>query len=339
MIFPKLPEDFRIDRENGFEIYHHAMQKTWDIDPAYPALQYIFERYELNLEQCLWLCWLYAVTYCTPTLFYIYNEFPDFEDIEIGRFQKWHDKNWSKLLYQTDKRHEKGKLVGTLESYMKVLNGRTQREFYAETITDDTNESYTKLITEILPVKGFGRLTIFMLAESLKRCLGYNYEPISMDIPNALSSRNGLCYAINHDKVIDQKLTRTQVYDYENEVVSLVKKLKENLYDIDPELTDIFSVETTFCAYKGLFRKKRYIGYYIDRLQYEIEKMENNVKTGVDFTPLWDFRYECLIHDYLGELNGWSGIRRDKAKIFFETGKLYGLEPLINNGIISFGER
>ena len=65
--------------------YHEQSYAAKDIDPAYPMLKYICDRFELNIEQRCWIAFLYGCTYCGPTVFYIYNEFPDFENplIEI----------------------------------------------------------------------------------------------------------------------------------------------------------------------------------------------------------------------------------------------------------------
>ena len=42
-------------------------QKACDIDPAISYLNYIIDRMEMNEEQVLWLCFLYAVTYQLPS--------------------------------------------------------------------------------------------------------------------------------------------------------------------------------------------------------------------------------------------------------------------------------
>jgi len=65
---------------------------------------------------------------------------------------------------------------------------------------------------------------------------------------------------------------------------------------------NLFSIETTLCAYKKAKLGKRYIGYYIDRNREEIEKMSKNVPQGVDWSVLWEFRKTNYDKKYLKEL-------------------------------------
>jgi hypothetical protein len=66
---------------------------------------------------------------------------------------------------------------------------------------------------------------------------------------------------------------------------------------------DFWLMETAECAFKGLFRRRRYIGYYIDRLHEEIVAIPNKDKAGVTKGVHWEvleqFRTECLEPYYL----------------------------------------
>ena len=72
-----------------------------------------------------------------------------------------------------------------------------------------------------------------------------------------------------------------------------------NKYDIQHK--NIWNVETTLCAYKKYKLGKRYIGYYIERQKKEILKIQDLVKTGVDWSVLWDFRNENYEKKWLTE--------------------------------------
>ena len=74
---------------DDFIEYHKEMVEIKDCDPAYLGLKYIAERFELNMEQKFWLAFLYACCYCVPTVYYIYNEFPDYENVSIKRLENW----------------------------------------------------------------------------------------------------------------------------------------------------------------------------------------------------------------------------------------------------------
>jgi len=77
-------------------------------------------------------------------------------------------------------------------------------------------------------------------------------------------------------------------------------------------------METVLCAYKKLHVRNMYVGYYLDRMQTEIEEGGEqtmaNISTGVNWGTLWEIRSEMFDHQYLGELNGWSGWRQSLKK-------------------------
>ena len=112
-----------VSRVAEYMQYHRESLKIKDIDPSYPALKYICDRFELNVEQRYWLAFLYSCCYCVPTVYYIYNEFPDFETVDVARLQRRRDANKQKLLFQTDRRWIKmnDQFVETFLSYRDII--------------------------------------------------------------------------------------------------------------------------------------------------------------------------------------------------------------------------
>lgn len=69
--------------------YHVDSSRALDIDPQIEAIRYLCDRYELNEEQRLWLCFLFSTNYCVPTTYFMYNEFPDYQTVDVPRLQRW----------------------------------------------------------------------------------------------------------------------------------------------------------------------------------------------------------------------------------------------------------
>ncbi len=65
--------------------YHIRSSEAKDIDPSNDCLRYISDRFELNIEQRYWLAFLFGTCYSATTVYYIYNEFPDFENVDVER--------------------------------------------------------------------------------------------------------------------------------------------------------------------------------------------------------------------------------------------------------------
>lgn len=294
-------------RIDHYKWYHATMMHTGDCDPAYPAMRYLVDRFELNVEQKYWLAFLYQATYCVPTVYYIYNEFPDYENVDTRRLQWWWQNNKKRLLFQTDRAKVRNfdMFVPMFESYRNLV-GRSQEDVFAGLVVKDRQRTYDAVYAFCNNIYYAGRYSLFLYLECMHRLTGLPMVPSGLDLKNAESCRNGLCYALGLDDWVGEKLDSDQ-YKFLN------KQLDKLVADMQAEHKKLpinyWNVETSLCAYKKLYRKSRYLGYYIDRLQNEITIMEGRVRDGVDWQVLWDFRREFFLRRYLGEYRGYKGVR------------------------------
>lgn len=313
--------DVRIDRTRGYKEYHCLMVGIGDCDPAYPALRYVAHRFELNTEQRYWLAWLYSLSYCAPTAFYMLNEFPDYENVDERRLERWWLNNKVRCLFQTDRAKVKNfnKIVPMFKSYRDLCGG-SQEATYLEQLGNSPDISYDQTYAHFSKLYYFGRFSLFLLLEAVHELTGLPIEPTGLDLPNAESCRNGLCYALGADNLVDRTPTQDQYLILTDCLRTILSDLRRDY----PGLKHTYwNVETSLCAFKKLFKEKRYLGYYIDRMQSEMTTMQESVNAGVDWSVLWDFRREYFPHEFLGELNGWNGIRPKRAKLVTKTGHIY----------------
>jgi hypothetical protein len=301
--------------------YYEAMMLSGDCDPAYPALNYICDRYELNIEQRYWIAFLYGTNYCVPTTFYIYNEFPDFENVDVARLENWWLNNKDKLVFQTDKLRVKSnnQFVKCFESYRELIGNRTQDEAFKKL------ENYDEVYEFAKNIYTFGRFSLFNYIEALNKLAKVDVYPPTIELKDAESSRNGLCYAVYKENLIQSKLTNIDIDVLQQSLDGLFFELTEKYPEF---LVTFWNVETVLCAYKKLHLGRRYVGYYIDRQQEEILKLQSSVKDGVDWSVLWDFRREFFNHSLLGEYHGRQGIDNKKLKVYKEYKKI--LIPTFN---------
>jgi hypothetical protein len=299
-------------RWSDYKQYHIDMTQIGDCDPAYPALEYVANRFELNLEQRYWLAFLYATCYCSPTVYYMYNEFPDYENVDARRLQNWWLKNKHKTIFQTDRLKVKSfdMLLSMFIDYRERI-GESQQLSFEKRIVDNPIESYNNLYKFASTFYYMGRFTLFIYLECLKFLTKLPIEINSLELEEAESSRNGLCYAVGRDDLVvrknNLKLTKTDYTFLQEKLDILVGELKNEYPSAN---VSYWSVETSLCSYKKMYWRTRYLGYYIDRLMVEILEMQNRVTDGVDWTVMWDFRKEHFPKEWLGEYSGWQGIRR-----------------------------
>ena len=290
-----------------------------DCDPALWLLSYLFERFEHNIEQKLWISWIYGTTYHLPTAWIIWNEFPDFELVDQTRLQNWNDENYKRLRYQTDTKWNKGHLPEQFASYRRwVLHNNpdgTQRNRFNELQRKSFSYIWQSVSRNMYK---FGRYSTWFYLQTLKECVGLRLNPDDLkfaDYSGSRSHRNGLCFALGRDEWVNQKLNKSCIQYLEQQALQIQHDLgmKINLYQM----------ETLLCSFKKVFRKTRgrYLGYYLDRQAEEIKRVEADEWMGIDWQVFWDARKETLP----ASLYGSKSIRKELYSVFLDTGTLeYG---------------
>lgn len=282
--------------------FHKESSAANDIDPQNDCLSYISDRYELSTEQRFWLAFLFGTCYCAPTVFYIYNEFPDYQNVDVNRLQRWWSANRDKLVFQTDRARVRSnnEFVNCFKSYREIV-GNNQEVFFNKLKHQSTVNTYKNSLKALENLHYFGRFTMFIYLEMVSVLTDVKMTPHTLDLRNAESCRNGLALALGYQHMFthfeEKQLTTTDYSDLEkgfNRIVDAIQyaPLRHQ---------DIFNIETTLCAYKKVKLGKRYVGFYIERMRKEIEAMEKNVSKGVDWSVLYQFRNKNYHPKYLKE--------------------------------------
>jgi hypothetical protein len=129
-----------------FIIWYGWSLKNKDCDPAIWLTNYLFDRFEHNLEQKYWIAWIYGTTYHLPTTWIIWNEFPDFDLVDYNRLEQWNNINYKRLRYQTDTKYNKGFLPAYSIKQFRLLD-------YSNTAT--INSLRTKKSKDLKPHERF----------------------------------------------------------------------------------------------------------------------------------------------------------------------------------------
>jgi len=313
--------DFRLkeNRKEAFINWFGWSLEIEDCDSALYMTNYFFDRFEYNVEQRLWLAWLYGTTYNFPTSYLIWNEFPDMELVGVDRLRDWNNENYSRLRYQTDTKWNKGHLAEQFVSYKNWVGNRTQAEAFAEHLGDDPVENFYNLWKVTNSWHKFGRYTSWYYLQTIKQTCDIPIDVDSLwlhDHSGSKSHRNGMCYAVGKDEWVNQKLTKDQVQYLEAEGREILAEVKMRFPEVAHK-ADFFGMETCLCSFKKLFRKSRgrYLGYYLDRQAEEIKQVQNDNWFGIDWRPLWEAREETIQKEYLT-----NSISKGNMELFLDTG-------------------
>ena len=270
----------------------------------------------LKDEHMAWLSYLYGLTYSVTTAILIFREFPSLGGIrsrnELSRFWK---ENKHRLYFNRDRRYIKSNdqftdaIVGlrTYEGSMGLYNN-------LRNLTDE--EIYHRIVKH-WPY--FGRHAAFLFFDAYSKMLR-NGECSLSSIFNWNEARTiaeGLALAVYDDEMY-QRIRNKEKFSFEDtkKLNSLVRKLEQ---DCGANFTDI---ESTICAYSKLFKGTRYLGYYIDRFQEELSHAYTHRYPMSDMAQLVKLRRKVSPDKFLGEYNGWSGIRKERCKMWLKEGRL-----------------
>jgi hypothetical protein len=318
--------DYRLteNRKDAFIYWCKWSSVNKDCDPALWLLNYLFDRFEHNIEQKYWISWIYGTTYHLPTAWIIWNEFPDFELVDQERLQQWNNENYSRLRYQNDTKWNKGHLPQQFASYKRWImhenEEKTQRNRFKNLLEKNSFEFVWNSVSNNM--HKFGRYSTWYYLQTLKDCVGLDLLPNNLkldDYSGSRSHRNGLCYALGHDDWINKKLHISCIEYLESEARNIQITLA-NVHGVD---IDLYEIETLLCSFKKIFRKKqgRYLGYYLDRQAEEIKKVEEDNWIGIDWQVFWDAREETLEE----KLHKSKSIRKDLYSVFLDAGNMdYG---------------
>lgn len=297
-------------------VYMFSKYKMWG-GMIYLYFPEFCKKLNLTKEQRLWWAFLNSACENPNTTFALAKYFPDIPRTasEIERFRKFHADNQSRIAYDTDRRYFRTKLVSEFEQYLGLLDGKTQEEFFYETLYDkDPKKYYNNVHDALSSIKGWGRVTTWSAMEFYKILGEFEYEWDSFhmnDLKGSKSQRNGYLKMIGRDDLVWDKRQANGVESHSKELMAEIEigametvewlreefKDEDFLYMIGPE-----TLETAFCSFKNSFYGRRYTNVYADMSYFRIKKAEEDFPE-VDFSIFWEVRGENLPDHFLLEKN------------------------------------
>ena len=295
------------------ELYH--LEDTIQDDPSPSKILALWaEQEHLTPEDKTWLSYLYGLTYSTTTAILIFRRFPSLESItsrrELAEF--WRD-NKQRLYFNRDRRYIKNN-----NQFVDAIAGL--RRFEGKTLYSQlgwfTDEALYRRIVKHWPY--FGRHAAFLFFDAYSKMLNGGKCSLS-SISNWNEARTiaeGLALA-TYDDALYLRAKNKQLTQADALTLNvLVTKLEQ---DCGANFTDI---ESTICAYSKLFKGTRYLGYYIDRFQEELRSAVQNHYPLKEVETLCELRKQVTPQEYLGECNGWVGIRKERCNLWLKEGRL-----------------
>lgn len=263
---------------------------------------------QLDVNECLWLAYLYGLSYSCTTAIRLFREFSDPTAISPGELKRFWDSEKSTLWFNPDKKYLKNnnQVIPAIKSLYKILRQHENFEAYILSVMQESQE-FESMYKEIQKNwQYFGSHGAYLFFDALYGLIPeMYYNPKELDWKHAGKTvSEGMAHFLYLDDSIG-----TGEYPI-NSFNKAVQKIQEKTGE------PLVHIESTLCAYRKLFKGTRYVGYYADRMLEEAHATEKFVPT------VWRFRERTIPKHLRGEDGGWTGIRKELCKKFLETGEL-----------------
>ena len=268
------------------------------------------DRHDLTRKERVDLCYFFAITYCVESAIVLYLN----QDEITADMENWVKANKDKIIFQSDRKYIKMK-----NSFQKCLLTWLNNRDMIQEISKETEIDLNKWIPKVEKYPLFGRFSAYLYLETVAWLLNIEVKNAEMEWENGATATSGLLHIYGYDSEAEEyDKTRKLKAPFNHE------KLQEM---VEPVLTaismangdnNITKVETSLCAYRKFYKGTRYNGYYLDRMLEEIIEMRHEYP---DISAeLLSIRAKSYSTDYLGEIGGWNGIRKDMKKVYQKTG-------------------
>gem|GEM_PF-1223545 len=296
--------DFR-KKEYRREVFlrFYEFHLRWRSHPGcvYYLLPWMREHWTVNEEQALWFAFLNGNTQNPVTSWILWRVAPT--PVDADKLVEFFGREYSRLAFDTDRRHHKPHLPDAIAAYLCALDGRPQGEVIREAVAGGWPSAWSWATS----LHTFGRLSAFSYLEYL-RITGIDVECEDLmlgDLHGSRSHRNGLLWVLGHEEFdwhesnpgFDGQYSAKMIDWLTYEASRLLEQMRGRADWLEPAVRqDIgyFTLESTLCTYKSWHRpNRRYPNVYNDLL-YERIRTAEAAWPELDFLTFWNARRASL---------------------------------------------
>lgn len=311
-------DDGKTYRLKKFVEYQH------EVPPVhYPLIAEKLNRDKADDNDIVNTCWIQSATYNELTTLLIRALLKEKSAKTI-----W-DEYEQKLVFGSARAWVKrDKAFPELMDYWRRATNNSPAKYVMDRAKGREVENYRAVYRAVRGIPWAGRFATDLFCEGLvymKGRLGIDIkEPSTIDWKNG----NNLTPCVYNIFYEDE---RANLYDKKKTVSATeqaylsrkIRLIQQEIHKTYPDQdADIALFSGKLCSFRNLFKGARYGGFHHDRqlgvlIQYE--------KDFPEMSDLWDECYDIRASIYpdrfLGEKHGWSGIRKERKKLWLKTGK------------------
>lgn len=321
---------YHIPNDDG---YYYRLYKFVEYQHEVPSIHYRFigewiKKYKYSKNRAVNMCWLMSVTYNEITCIILDSLFEQGMSPE-GIWALYKDE----LDFGSARKYAKNCdwFIPLMLEWEDLTKGEPLKWLLKQQKETD-RETYIGLQKTLRSMKYVGRFAADLFIESvtyLKDYFGLSIkEPPEINWEDGSNLTSGLYNIFYEDEKAQRYEKIRTVSKKEKDVLSgYLERVQTEIGLIYPEQdNEITMFIGKICSFRNLFKKARYGGFHHDRELGVLKAYERKMPEmrGV-LADCYRLRSDIFPARFLGEIGGWSGIRKERKKLWVTKG-LTGVE-------------
>lgn len=293
-------------------------------DEIGPLMRSYFKKHNLSKDDRVWWVLLYSSSYCMGTACILQQEldYKTFTKYQAEQF--WAD-NKQRLIFQSDRRY-----IKNMNQFVDIVEEFIQRskhhpwQYLQQFLKETPEETYDALYKEVSSWRYYGRFSTILFLYNINKLMGIPMDSKKYDWKNGKTTTAAIFNAVYEDERADEFEDTASISSSDKQFLNnFLRKLMVRLSSKYPEKNwTVMGVTSDLCSYRKLFKQTRYLGYYVDRQQEELIWLQDRWPEYQDlWQDFWADRKQYIDRQYLGELNGWTGVQKDLMKSWAKRGE------------------
>lgn len=315
-------KDWRLKK---FVEYQHEVPSI-----HYRVLGEYIKKYVSDKDRAVMMCWYMSCTYNEITCVLL-DSLIRFEDITKKNYKEYFDMFWKcwkdTLDFGSSRKYAKS--MDWFPTLMCEFTKTTKKKPYKWLKTFGAGEDgYRQLFKALEKIPFVGRFAAELFMESVLYLNDYFdtdfVEPSKLDWKRCSNLTSGLLNIFYMDEEANYFDKTGKLPVDEDLLTEKLKQVQNAIFCVYPEQKGdgINLFVGKICSFRNLFKNSRYGGFHHDRELGVLLKYKEDL---FEYEHLWsrlfELRKEMFHERFLGELNDWSGIRKERKKLFLTQGK------------------
>lgn len=273
----------------------------------------------MSMPRRITLSFLYSTCYNVPTAVLLDHLLGPVTHWTEDKVQAVWDRYKKDLIFQTDR-----KWVKIANQFVDLCMDFKKNMFPFSTNLRPHINSFDDMYNAFSSLKNQGRVSTYIFIDGLITTgVMDSCKPERFDWNNGQTCTEGMLHALLLDDAVaafdkgKHKLPADLIHELDEQLEVLLAELRDE--GVDEEY--LWDYESNLCAYRKYFKGKMYYGYYMDRQLEELAKLRAALP---EYEMLWgklfQLRKDVYPANLLGEVSGWSGIRKHLMQDFLKTG-------------------